>query len=206
MYGLREQKGIELKDIYSLGSEDLRNFMVEYVRKEDGIEKMEKILEEMYRVEEEQRGEKEMLKVIRFYECQRMVHKSDRCYYKYKGKENKKECNAVYEDDSSVSERSGYRMTAAAKRQKNPSIRELPKRKNETKYRKVFSSGDEVIEYCTIEKCKIKTQEGAKVLKKGQCIPQALIEDTENLEKNEKNNEKNNEKIEKNARNIILIK
>lgn len=39
---------------------------------------------------------------------------------------------------------------------------------------KVLNQGEEIIEYSELGKCSIKTQEGEKVVKKGQCILQAL--------------------------------
>lgn len=47
------------------------------------------------------------------------------------------------------------------------------------KYTDLFYKDGEVIKYCKIEKCKIKTKKGAKVVKKGQMIPQALLRKTE---------------------------
>ncbi|EQB59757.1 retrotransposon-like family member (retr-1) [Vairimorpha apis BRL 01] len=38
---------------------------------------------------------------------------------------------------------------------------------------------DEEIGYCKLEKCKIPTKEGEKIVRKGHTIPQALIKETE---------------------------
>jgi hypothetical protein len=46
----------------------------------------------------------------------------------------------------------------------------------------IFRAGgrdDEDISFCKVEKCSIRTQEGKKVVKKGQAIAQALLRKTE---------------------------
>lgn len=47
------------------------------------------------------------------------------------------------------------------------------------KFKKVFNTDRNEVKYCKIEKCKINTEAGKKVYKKGQMVPQALIGDTE---------------------------
>ncbi|KAF9742342.1 Retrovirus-related Pol polyprotein from transposon 17.6, partial [Nosema granulosis] len=56
----------------------------------------------------------------------------------------------------------------------NISMEELRER-----FKDVFDNGKDEIKYCNVEKCKIITQEGKKVVKKGQTIAQALMRDTE---------------------------
>ncbi|WUR02937.1 reverse transcriptase [Vairimorpha necatrix] len=47
------------------------------------------------------------------------------------------------------------------------------------KFREIFDPRQEEIVHCKIEKCKIETPPGKKVVKRGQTIPQALMENTE---------------------------
>ena len=44
----------------------------------------------------------------------------------------------------------------------------------EEKYKDVLS-GEGKIKYCKLEKCKIVTEPGSKIIKRGQIVPQALI-------------------------------
>lgn len=44
----------------------------------------------------------------------------------------------------------------------------------EEKYKEVLS-GEGKIKYCKLEKCKIVTEPGSKIIKRGQIVPQALI-------------------------------
>lgn len=51
------------------------------------------------------------------------------------------------------------------------------------KYEEVLIDDDLEIKYCKLEKCRIRTEEGKTVKKKGAMIPQSLLEDTEKLAK-----------------------
>lgn len=213
---------ISLKDVYEEGSKLLKIFMVKNIRKEEKVESMKKILEDLVRIENDKemririiekvtmdvmeemriaeidKRRNEYRKKPRCYNCAKIGHKSIDCYYKYRGRENKLECNRIKEEDtnnSSCSSEEDFRNTHENKRQKKNILGIGVRRKVidegyidrmsidvlRKKFKRVFCDGTEVIEYCKLEKCKINTKEGEIIVKKGQCIPQALMKDTENF-------------------------
>ncbi|WUR03409.1 reverse transcriptase [Vairimorpha necatrix] len=182
--------GIRLKEIvkdYEDGEERFR--MIEEVTK--------KLTKEIY-TEEIERGN---------------GHKSNICYNRCREERNKQECEKIYQEDSSSSDGKYYRNTWAGKRQKKQIevrpgslwkrtgiVKDIKKRSYETttfkgltledvkkKFKNVIDENKGKIKYCKIEKCKIKTEAGEKVVRKGQMIPQAhkneLMKHLEDLEK-----------------------
>lgn len=109
----------------------------------------------------------------RCYNCSKIRHKSIDCYYKYRGRENKLECNRIKEEhNNSSSSEEDFRRTRENKRQKK-NILGIGVRRKVTnigyinriglnalrkKFKIVFCDITEVIEYCKLEKCRINTK------------------------------------------------
>lgn len=136
---------------------------------------------------------------LKCFYCDKFGHVARACYLR-KAKENysdKNKGNLNYlsvdcesSSDSDTREKKGYKRTSKGKYKLNTpektyESKEDGKRKKLNldryveEFKEVFSIGKEKIKYCGLEKCKIVTEKGKKVFKKGQMVPQALIRDTE---------------------------
>lgn len=137
---------------------------------------------------------------IRCFYCDKEGHVVRRCYLRRskEGYNNSNKGNLNYlrvgfensSDSETVQER-GYRRSKKGSRikieskEKEYEPKEGNKRKRLNleryveKFSGVFNNGKEEVKYCKIEKCKIITEEGKKIYKKGQMVPQSLIRDTE---------------------------
>jgi hypothetical protein len=160
-----------------MASVDLKNFIVRNVRGEEEWESIGRKLLEKTKEEEEMRvrekEKREMMNMIsstvrnaletrnnygkrdgiRCFYCDRIGHRAKDCYKR----KDKEEMDCKLEKKSKIIN----------------GLDEL-----EREFPRVFKVDGE-IEYCLLEKCKIKTEEGKVIRRKGQVIEQALIGDTE---------------------------
>ena len=111
------------------------------------------------------------------YHCGKFGHMARDCYSRNRDKEenNKKFNSFGVLDFEKKFDR--YTLKEKVYNDKGKRIR-LNLEKCVKEFPKVFNREEEV-EYCGLEKCRIKTQEGKKIIKKGQMVPQSLIRDTE---------------------------
>ncbi|KAM0674728.1 hypothetical protein GVAV_001918 [Gurleya vavrai] len=112
--------------------------------------------------------------------CFQYGHQTQNCRYTYekmaiKLQENKKEI--IQRNKNSEIVESKSKKTGNFKRLK---VGYLSKEEFFVVYKDVFYKENEHIKFCKLEKCKIDTKRGCKIVKKGQMIPQALKGATEN--------------------------
>ncbi|WUR04686.1 endonuclease [Vairimorpha necatrix] len=125
-------------------------------------------------------------KLFRCYECGRIGHISRNCKYNRFNKGDSKYLvfkRSAMDHEECLSE-DNYKKCKKEQREKRS--REIIGERVEymeldglrRKYHEVFSDEEEEIKYCKLDKCRIKTEEGKVVKKKGQMVEQALIADT----------------------------
>ena len=182
--------------------EDLRKKLIRKVREEEKKRAMdlqnltEKIITT---VKEAMMNHKREggVSIRRCFYCDRSGHVARSCYWR-KAKEgyNINKSDSKYfiydgeaEGDSEIINERGYKKTEKGRiKISKPVIiyesRVGSKRKKlnledyTEEFREVLVEDDSKISYCKLEKCKIITEEGKKVFKKEQTVPQALIKDT----------------------------
>lgn len=108
----------------------------------------------------------------------------------YLNKDNSKYCTLdSFSDSDSSSEknfkrRDNRRRFKVAESQKDVKYLDGGKRRKLSleeavnEFKEVFDTSFAEIKYCKLEKCRIETEPGKKIIKKGQIVPQALIKRT----------------------------
>ncbi|MGL5709167.1 MAG: reverse transcriptase family protein, partial [Aeromonas sp.] len=112
--------------------------------------------------------------------CGKLNHNTRECDYTYerivariRGEENQKAENAV------LAEKGGILPLRNSEGNKQRGIAIKGKEEILERFKNVFFQPHKKIEFCSLEKCTIRTKKGAKVVKKGVVIPQALRKDTD---------------------------
>ena len=169
-------------------------------REEEYKKMMEKITDAVREALKDNRMEDRRSSVRCFY-CNRIGHVARKCYVRREKEQNfNKDGSRYYSSssyfmgdsisDSGSENEKGYRRVGDGRRRKvmikpkeHEPMGEAKRKKLNLgelvkEFKEVFEIGSSEIKYCKLEKCRIETEPGKKIVKRGQAVAQALIKKT----------------------------